>query len=217
MNVGSPASGSIFWRMRLTCTSTLRSTGPATPPCVRSSNCSRDSTSPAWVQKASSRSNSALVVVTSAPCGLMSLRSAGAGGALVGAGAAQQGAYAGDEFAGVERLRYVIVGADLQPDDTVDIVAERRHHDDRQIGRGGAQPHADRPPVLAGEHQVEQQQVDLFAAHRPVHLRPGGGDADAEAVLAQGVGQHVLNGGVIFDEQDAGLRLARRVAVAGPI
>src|ERR1700733_15180384 len=43
---GSRGSGSIFCRMRLTWTSTLRSTGPARPPYVNSSNCSRESTSP---------------------------------------------------------------------------------------------------------------------------------------------------------------------------
>ena len=50
--------------MRLTWTSTLRSIGPASPPCVESSNCSRERTRPGFWQKASSRSNSALVVVT---------------------------------------------------------------------------------------------------------------------------------------------------------
>ena len=54
---------------------------------------------------------------------------------------AQRGAHARDELAQPERLRHVVVGADLEPDDRVDLGVARGHHDDRHArtrcgGRG---------------------------------------------------------------------------------
>ena len=53
----------------------------------------------------------------------------------LGRGAAQDRAHARDELARVERLRHVVVGADLEPDDLVDVLVARRQHQHRQVAR----------------------------------------------------------------------------------
>ncbi len=58
---------------------------------------------------------------------------------------------------GIERLRQVVVGADLEPDDLVDVLVARGEHQDRHV-RVLAQPLADLDPVDVGEHQVEHDQ-----------------------------------------------------------
>ena len=59
---------------------------------------------------------------------------------------------------GVERLGQVVVGADLEADDLVDVVVARRQHDDRHLRatRGRA---ADLEPVDVGQVEVEHDQV----------------------------------------------------------
>ena len=48
--------------------------------------------------------------------------------------AAQDRLHAGDELARVERLRHVVVGADLEADDLVDVLVARREHEDGHVG-----------------------------------------------------------------------------------
>ena len=77
--------------------------------------------------------------------------------------AAQHGVDAGQQLARVEGLGQVVVGADLEADDAVDVLALGGEHDDRRAVVGGAQAPADRQAVLAGQHQVEHDQVDGLA------------------------------------------------------
>ena len=99
-----------------------------------------------------------------------------------------------DELARIERLREVVVGADFEPDDAVDVVAFRGEHDDRHVFVAAAQPPADRKPVLARQHEVEDHQVVALARELAVHLgrvrrprarcspaRRGSGSADRAA------------------------------------
>ena len=83
-----------------------------------------------------------------------------------GRGAAEDRLHAGDELARVERLREVVVGADLEPDDLVDVVVARGEHEDRDVG-ALADPPADVDPVDIGERQVEHDQ------RRALGRRPG--------------------------------------------
>ena len=46
---------------------------------------------------------------------------------------AQHGADAGQQLARVERLGEIVVGAHLQPDDPVRVLADGGEHDDRQV------------------------------------------------------------------------------------
>ena len=79
-------------------------------------------------------------------------------GADAPVGAAQHALDAGQQFARVEGLGDVVVGAGLQPDHPVDRVARRRHHDDADPAALLAQPARDRKAVLAGQADIEQHQ-----------------------------------------------------------
>src|SRR3546814_14558446 len=64
------------------------------------------------------------------------------------AAASQDGADTGQQFTRIERLAEIVVGAEFEADDAVDLVAFRRQHQDRQ-GIVAAQPAADRQTDLA--------------------------------------------------------------------
>ena len=77
--------------------------------------------------------------------------------AALGRRAAQHALDARDELPRVERLRQVVVGADLEPDDLVDVLVAGGQHQDRDV-RGLAHAPADLDPVDVGQHQVEDDQ-----------------------------------------------------------
>ena len=83
---------------------------------------------------------------------------------------AQHRVDARDELARIERLGQVVVGAHLEADDAVDVLALGRQHDDRHGLAGAAQAPADGQPVLAGQHQVEHDQVRRVALQLLVEL-----------------------------------------------
>ena len=96
-------------------------------------------------------------------------------GRLAGRIAAQDRLDPRDELARVERLGHVVVGAQLQPDDLVHVVAARGEHDDRQVALL-AQSAAHFPAVELGHHQVEHEQVGLALAHLVERFLAVGGD-----------------------------------------
>ena len=63
----------------------------------------------------------------------------------------------------VERLGQVVVGADLEADDLVHVVAAGREHDDRDVAFA-PQRAADLHAVDLGQHQVEHDQRGLEGA-----------------------------------------------------
>ena len=88
----------------------------------------------------------------------------------VGGRAAQHALHARDELARVERLRQVVVGADLEPDDLVDVLVARGEHDDRHVG-ALADAAADLDPVHVGQVEVEDDQRRHLGGDRV--QRPG--------------------------------------------
>ena len=77
--------------------------------------------------------------------------------AALGRRAAEDRLDARDELTGIERLRQVVVGADLEPDDLVDVLVTRRQHQDRHVARlANTARHLD--PVDVRQHQVEDDQ-----------------------------------------------------------
>ncbi len=75
------------------------------------------------------------------------------------AGAAQQGADAGHELAGRERLDEVVVGAELEADDAVLDLTLGGEHDDGHVG-GVADGAANALAGQLGEHEVEDDEVE---------------------------------------------------------
>ena len=75
------------------------------------------------------------------------------------AGAAQHALDARQQLARLERLGDVVVGAEFEADDAVDRLAGRGHHDDADLAAALAQPARQREAVLAGQADVEQDQL----------------------------------------------------------
>ena len=80
-------------------------------------------------------------------------------------GAAQHGADSGDHLPGAERLDDVVVGAELEPDDTVRLLPARRDDDDRHARRG-AQLAAHVEPGAVGQHRCRAGRGRAGAAGR---------------------------------------------------
>ncbi len=72
--------------------------------------------------------------------------------------AAQDGADARRELARRERLGDVVVGAELEADDAVGLLAAGGEHDHRQVALR-PDPAAEREPVRSRQHHVEHDQV----------------------------------------------------------
>ncbi|CAM2169518.1 hypothetical protein BLAT2472_11146 [Burkholderia latens] len=118
--------------------------------------------------------------------------------------AAQHRVNARDQFARVERLRQVIVGAHLETDDSIDILALRGEHDDRCAVVAAAQAAADRQAVLAGQHQVEHQQVEALAHPELVHRGRVLRDVYVETLLAEISAQQIAQARVVVDDENLG-------------
>ena len=87
------------------------------------------------------------------------------------AGAPQDGSHPRHQLARRERLRHVVVGAELEAHDAVRLLAARRQQD-----HGSRAARADRAtqlqPADAREHDVEDDQVGDSRSTRPVTSRP---------------------------------------------
>ena len=135
-------------------------------------------------------------------------RVGGRGGVEVGrqrARAAQHRADAGEELARHEGLGEVVVGAHLEADDAVHILAARGEHQDRGVGvrpAARAQVAAQGESVLAGHHEVEHDQVDAVGLERGLHLAPVGGGGAAQALLLEVVGEQLADVAIVIDDQD---------------
>ena len=126
----------------------------------------------------------------------------GRAGRFLRGAAAQHRVHAGQQFARVEGLAQVVVGADFQADDAVHVLALGREHDDRRAVVGGAQAPADRQAVLAGHHQVQYDQVGRLAQHQPVEGLAVLGEDDFETFLRQVAAQEVADARVVIHHQD---------------
>jgi hypothetical protein len=126
----------------------------------------------------------------------------GAPGRLDGRLPAQHRLDARHQLARVERLGQVVVGAGLEAGDAVHVVALGGEHDDGDAIAGGAQPPADRQPVLAGQHEVEHHQVVAHARALAFHGRGVGHGVHGEALLAEVAPQQVAQPQVVVDHED---------------
>ena len=120
--------------------------------------------------------------------------------------AAQHGLDAQHQLRNRERLRDVVVGAERQTVHDVLVAGLRRKHDDADVAIDLAYLVADREPVAARQHHVEQQQVVL--ARQPL-AKPFAAFADGidvVAVIDEHVREAVTNGGLVLDDEYAWLR-----------
>jgi hypothetical protein len=116
--------------------------------------------------------------------------------------APQHHADPGHQFARRKRLGDVIVGANLEAHDTVDLVAAGGQEDHRNVGEL-AQLAADVEPILVGQADVEHHQNGRVGG--PHRVQRMGAQADVqrrETVGAQGIGDAIGDCEFIFNNQD---------------
>src|SRR5690606_17392044 len=101
----------------------------------------------------------------------------------------------------VERLRQVIVRAELEPDNAIDIVAARGQHDHGDVA-APANPLQHLEPAEAGKHDVEDQKVESFAGELLQALFAARGDGKVEPFPGEVVAQHAAELPVVVDKQD---------------
>ncbi|AGS33896.1 prephenate dehydrogenase [Corynebacterium maris DSM 45190] len=117
------------------------------------------------------------------------------------AAAAQDRADAGDELAGGVRLGDVVVGAEFQADDLVDLRVTGGDHDHRHV-RGLAQLLAHVGAGHAGQHQIQQHDVDLVAVEFLQRGRPVAGEEHLEPLLTQEERQRIGQRFLVLNDQD---------------
>ena len=165
----APASPS-FSRSRLTWVSTVRVVTSASMPQTSLSSASRVWTRPRRDRNAWSRRNSSAVSPISASstharCASRSILSRpnriSDGSPSTRCDAAEQRADPQDQLAHAERLDHVVVGADLEADHAIDLLALRRAHDHRDVAGALvlAQLAADLGARQIGQHQIEHDHV----------------------------------------------------------
>src|SRR5574343_151077 len=98
---------------------------------------------------------------------------------------AQHGVDAGQQFAWVEGLAQVVVGAHFQAHDAVHVLALGGEHDDGCAVVGGTQAAADREAVFAGHHQVQHDQIDRVAQQDAVERLAVFGQDDFQPLLGE--------------------------------
>ena len=122
----------------------------------------------------------------------------------VAVGAAQERLDPAHQLAQAERLGQVVVGAELEADDLVDLVVACRQHQDGRLGAGRAEPAQDLEAVDARQAHVEHDEVRRLARGELEPLLAGPGDGDLVALLLEGVLDAARDGELVFDDQDGG-------------
>ena len=112
--------------------------------------------------------------------------------------APRDGTDAGDQLAQPERLDDVVVGAELEADDSIRFLAARGHDDDRHL-RPLAQPAADVEAVHVRKAQVEEDDVGL---RRRESLGTGRRARHVETLPAEPFGQRKGDRVFVLDNQD---------------
>src|SRR2546430_5842359 len=118
-----------------------------------------------------------------------------------GSGSAQKRAHPAAELANRERLRDVVVGAELETEHLVELVVARGQHDDRH-GARGPEPLADLEAVELRQHHVEHDQVDVLALEAFECLLAVTRLQHTKAVAFEGIGEELLNRVLVVDEQN---------------
>ncbi len=108
------------------------------------------------------------------------------------------------ELANAERLDDVVVGAELEAHDPVDLLPLRRHHDDGDVQRGliALERLADLEAGDVREHQVEEEHVRERGARELQPFEPGLGDGHVVAGLGEVVAKHLAEVELVIDHED---------------
>ena len=122
---------------------------------------------------------------------------------------------AGQQFAGTERLAHVVVGAGVEGDDLVALLAARRQHDDgHRAPLAQAANHLQ--AVHVGQAQVHDHHIGLPRGDLDQAIGAGGRLEEPVALAGQGGAQEAPDLGLVLDEDDDGLRHRRGPTPAWP-
>ena len=127
-------------------------------------------------------------------------------------GASEHRADPGDQLPRAERLGHVVVGAELEADERVRLVAARGEHHDRDR-RGRPQPTRDVEPVEARQPEVEDDEVGMVPSRGLEGGRTVAGDEHLEARPLEVVADELHDLGLVVDDQD---RAHGGIVRAGP-
>ena len=117
-------------------------------------------------------------------------------------GAPQHRLHPGDQLPRRERLRDVVVRAELEAEDAVDLVVAGGEHDDGQRAVGADAPaHLDAVD-LAGQAEVEDRQLGPAGAHVVETLLTRGRLVHAEAGVPEVEVDQVRDVRIVLDEHD---------------
>ena len=119
-------------------------------------------------------------------------------------GAPQRRLHARAELAHRERLGDVVVRAELEPEDLVDLLGLRGEHDDRHRLALGAQAPADLEAVHPRQHHVEHDEIEDLLVEARERLAAVGRLDHLVAVPLQREGEKGLDRLLVVDEQDSG-------------
>jgi len=111
-----------------------------------------------------------------------------------------------------ERLRHVVVGAELEADDAIGLLSARGEHDHGQVA-AGADPSAQREPVGAGKHHVEDDELRRGPLDELAGAVPVRGDERVEPVSLQVANDHVPHDRLVVDHEDG---CHHRIVAHGP-
>ena len=118
--------------------------------------------------------------------------------------AAQHGVNAGKELTGIKGFAEVVVGAELETQNAVDILAAGSEHDDRGRILFRAQALQNGKSVFARHHEVENQHVEVLAHPEALHRLAVFAHKNREAVFTEIPAQKIAQPGVIVDDKNLG-------------
>ena len=116
-------------------------------------------------------------------------------------GAAQHGVHARDHLGEGEGLDHVVVG-EAQAAHALGLGAAGGEHDRRQGRTPGAQGAEQVEPVAAGEHAVEEDEIEGSAESGGLALAVGRGRESLEALEGERVHEHAPDRRVVLHHQD---------------
>ena len=131
------------------------------------------------------------------------------GAARLGRRPAQERPYPGQELRGAERLRQVVVGAEVERGDLVLLGVAHRQHEDRHRAEPPDLP-AGGEPVDVRQVEVEHDEVGLAVADRADRGAPVGRRRDAEVAGEQRPLHRAEDLGLVVDDEDRRVAHARR-------
>lgn len=116
----------------------------------------------------------------------------------------QHGLDSRKEFIGIERLRQVVVGAELEPRDTFGDRAARADENHRNVVAGRAQGRERGQPVRVRHHDVQHDHRWPFEFEPAPKMRAVMQDGRIESIRLKEAGQQIAYDRVVVDYQNLG-------------